>query len=209
MRGTALRCAGPGIEPSMKSKKNLSPVSGFIVVLILVTVTVALSGCGGIGISAQSDSTPTPTPTPTPGPNPTPTPVPTPTPTPTPPPSILSVNHVIIMLQENRSFDSYFGKITEYRAAQGIPGTVDDLDSGKFSNSGIAPYHSGSVCMENLSPDWAEMRHELNLSHPSGVVPGDKTTMPMNGFVNTASGIAVFYNFIDTIGKRAMGYYTE
>jgi phospholipase C len=119
------------------------------------------------------------------------------------------VNHVIIMLQENRSFDSYFGKMTAYRAANGIPGTVDDLDSGKFSNSGIAPYHSGSVCMENLSPDWAEDRHEVNLGDPSGIVPNNPKTMPMNGFVNTAAGIAAFYSFIDTSGRRAMGYYTE
>ena len=113
------------------------------------------------------------------------------------------------MLQENRSFDSYFGKITAYRAANGIPGTVDDLDSGKFQNSGIAPYHSGSVCMENLSPDWAEDRHEVNLGNARGIDPRNPKTMPMNGFVNTAAGISTFYSFLDSNGHRAMGYYTE
>ena len=49
------------------------------------------------------------------------------------------------MLQENRSFDSYFGKMTAYRAANGIAGTVDDLDSGKYQNSGIAPVTSRSI----------------------------------------------------------------
>jgi phospholipase C len=175
----------------------------------LVIFTV-LTGCGGVGSASvnpsQSPTTPTPTPTSTPTPTPTPTSTPTPTPTPT---LQGSVNHVIIMLQENRSFDSYFGKMTAYRAANGIPGTVDDLDSGKFGNSGIAPYHSGSVCMENLSPDWAENRHEVNLGDPRGINPNNPKTMPMNGFVNTAAGISAFYSFIDTSGHRAMGYYTE
>jgi len=113
------------------------------------------------------------------------------------------------MLQENRSFDSYFGKMTAYRAANGIPGTVDDLDSGKFQNSGIAPYHSGSVCMENLSPDWAEDHHQVNLTNPRSIDPRNPKTMPMNGFVNTAAGISQTYQFQDTNGHRAMGYYTE
>ncbi|HEY6270552.1 MAG TPA: alkaline phosphatase family protein [Terriglobales bacterium] len=188
---------------------------------------VLLAGCGGIGAAVANPNGspganptptatptpppgPTPTPTPPPGPTPTPMPSPTPTPTPTPAPTLQnSVNHVIIMLQENRSFDSYFGKMTEYRATNGITGTVEDLDSGKFSNSGLVPYHSGSVCMENLSPDWAEDRHEVNLGDPRSINPSNPKTMPMNGFVNTAAGISAFYSFIDTSGHRAMGYYTD
>lgn len=177
--------------------KKISFVSCFATIVVCAVLT----GCGGVGASTAN-------PTGAPGATPTPTPAPTATPTPTPTLQN-SVNHVIIMLQENRSFDSYFGKMTAYRAANGIPGTVDDLDSGKFANSGIAAYHSGSVCMENLSPDWAEDRHEVNLGDPRGIVPNDSKTMPMNGFVNTAAGISTFYSFIDTSGHRAMGYYTE
>jgi phospholipase C len=114
-----------------------------------------------------------------------------------------------MMMQENRSFDSYFGKMTAYRTAHGIAGTVDDLDSGKFQNSGIAPYHSGSVCMENLSPDWHEDRVSVNLFHPRTIDPRNPQTMPMDGFVNTAAGISQFYMFSDVSGHRAMGYYTE
>jgi phospholipase C len=191
--------------------------------LVTLMVLAVAAGCGGVGtttnnLSAVPGSNPTPSPTPlaspTPTPSPTPpaspSPTPTPTPVPTPVPTLQnSINHVIVMLQENRSFDSYFGKMTAYRAANGISGTVDDLDSGKFQNSGIAPYHSGSVCMENLSPDWAEDRHEVNLGDPRGINPHNPKTMPMNGFVNTAAGISTFYSFIDGNGHRAMGYYNE
>jgi phospholipase C len=176
---------------------KLSLISSFVLFMIVSFC----AGCSGITPGNQDASL---------NPTATPTPVPSPTPTPTPPPgTIQSVNHVIVMLQENRSFDSYFGKMTAYRAANGIPGTVEDLDSGKFSNSGIASYHSGSVCMENLSPDWAEDHHQVNLGNPRSIDPSNPKTMPMNGFVNTAAGISAFYSFIDTSGHRAMGYYTE
>ncbi|HMF92379.1 MAG TPA: alkaline phosphatase family protein [Candidatus Angelobacter sp.] len=173
----------------MTNPNRLSLVSCFVALLALGLC----AGCAGITTATSEDSTRQPTATPTP----------------TPPATINSVNHVIVMLQENRSFDSYFGKMTAYRAANGIPGTVEDLDAGKFSNSGIAPYHSGSVCMENLSPDWAEDHHDVNLHRPKSIDPRDTKTMPMDGFVSTAAGIAKAENFIDTSGHRAMGFYTE
>src|SRR5215472_11443122 len=190
--------------------QDMTRFQKFSVVLSVVCFFVAvlvLAGCQGVSAFSSGAN---PTPTPDPGATPTPTPGPSATPTPTPTPTLqTSINHVVMMLQENRSFDSYFGKMTAYRTANGVSGTVDDLDSGKFQNSGIAPYHSGSVCMENLSPDWAEDRHQVNLSNPRGIDPRNPKTMPMNGFVNTAAGISAFYQFIDVNGHRAMGYYTE
>jgi phospholipase C len=175
----------------------------FALAVLLAIAGFAIAGCSENGAAANTNNAgATPTPTPPGGP--------TPTPSPTPGGTLqTSVNHIIAMAQENRSFDSYFGKMTAYRTTNGIPGTVNDLDTGTFSNSGIASYHSGSVCMENLSPDWAEDHHQVNLSNPSGIDPTNPKTMPMNGFVNTAAGIAAFYSFQDTAGKRAMGYYTD
>jgi phospholipase C len=64
------------------------------------------------------------------------------------------VNHVVILIQENRSFDHYFGQMTAYRAANGFPITgspaiIEDESAGSFSNfspvtgANIAPYHRG------------------------------------------------------------------
>jgi phospholipase C len=69
------------------------------------------------------------------------------------------VNHVVIIIQENRSFDHYFGQMTAYRGANGYPinrspATIEDESAGSSSNfspaasANIAPYHSGSVCAE-------------------------------------------------------------
>src|SRR5215467_7745150 len=63
--------------------------------IALFAITL-LSGCQGVGVTG--------------GPTPTPTPVTTPVAT------LQNVNHIIFMMQENRSFDAYFGKINDYRA---------------------------------------------------------------------------------------------
>jgi phospholipase C len=59
-------------------------------------------GCGGV------TSSPDPAPAPGPGPGPAPT-------------GIESLNHIIFMVQENRSFDEYFGMLNAYRQANGMP----------------------------------------------------------------------------------------
>ena len=41
------------------------------------------------------------------------------------PTGISKVNHIIFMLQENRSFDQYFGKLNDYRATQGLGADVE------------------------------------------------------------------------------------
>ena len=83
-----------------------------------------LTGCQGIGGS---------------------TPAPTPTPTPQPAASLNSINHIILFMQENRSFDSYFGQINLYRAAQTppLPQEVDTWGPNKtpdgVSTAGFDP----------------------------------------------------------------------
>jgi hypothetical protein len=40
---------------------------------------------------------------------------------------LAAVNHVVFMLQENRSFDTYFGQLNAYRQAHGLPADVDGM----------------------------------------------------------------------------------
>src|SRR5512142_962050 len=112
---------------------------------------------------------------------------------------ITAVNHVVIVIQENRSFDHYFGQMTAYRKANSIPingspATIDDLSSGTFSNfspatgGNIAPYHTGSVCTEDLSPDWTESHKNFNWENPAGAGPSS----PMDGFAQLAVQISQY-----------------
>ncbi|MFL6439571.1 MAG: alkaline phosphatase family protein [Terriglobales bacterium] len=84
-----------------------------------------MSACGASS-SAPTQTTGNPPPTTTP---PAVTPPVTP-PTPPPPGTITSINHIIMMFQENRSFDHYFAHLNTYRKVNfGImTNDVDTLD---------------------------------------------------------------------------------
>ena len=129
---------------------------------------------------------------------------------------ISSVGHIIIMMQENRSFDHYFGHLNEYRATLGLPADVDDLSNAgnvslpSWDKSGnIAPYHLMTQCVGDLTPSWQEAHNMVNLTNPDEGKWG--TPPPMNGFAAMEGGYAQHNPTLggfDVAGKRAMGYYT-
>jgi phospholipase C len=148
-----------------------------------------------------------------------------PQPTPTPVGSIASVNHIIIMVQENRSFDSYFGNMTAFRQQSSPPipinssdGKINDLSNAPgfvnhngAGNMNIAPFRAGSVCTENLSPDWEEHHLQINHANPAAASP---TNAPMDGFAAVAfdegTAFATHGIFLaDQTGRRAMGFFDE
>ncbi|MGZ7059861.1 MAG: alkaline phosphatase family protein, partial [Candidatus Angelobacter sp.] len=140
--------------------------------LSVLSVSLILSACGGL----HAGSSPSPTPTPAPGSG-----------------SLTSLNHIILFMQENRSFDHYFGQLNAYRAKQTppLPQDVDTWTSGtdktptNVSAPGYDPvtgkagppikaFHMQSACSENLTPSWNETHRIFNLFHTgSGVFTMD------------------------------------
>src|SRR5260370_3837331 len=63
-----------------------------------------------------------------------------------------NVNHIIFMMQENRSFDAYFGKLNDYRAAAfGQARNTDDLEA-TFTNPAddgavVSSFHLATSCI--------------------------------------------------------------
>src|SRR5579864_5147476 len=206
---------------------------GSLLPSLVLTALIVLAGCNAV--TRTSDPAPSPTPTPTPAPVPTPTPTPTPTPPPPPPtPSLNSINHIIFLAEENRSFDHYFGKLNDYRSAApfNLPREVNGLpDNCSSSNSDwtvscgamnlspnasgipttpIYAFHLKTACLEGLSPDWITSHWAFNQQDPSSNTPGTTGT-PTNapdGFVIGAASAAFANNEKDTKGIRAMGFYT-
>lgn len=148
----------------------------------------------------------------------------TPTPTPAPAGSLNSINHIVLFMQENRSFDSYFGQLNVYRAKQtpALPQDVDTWTSGTDKtptnvstpsydpNTGkagppIKAFHMQSACSENLTPSWNETHRIFNFSGPF--------TMNGNAFIEGKFAHDEFVNgvpnFTDFTGKRAMGFYDD
>lgn len=119
-------------------------------------------------------------------------------------------------MQENRSFDHYFGHLNDYRTAHGLPADVDDLSKAgnvslpSWDNTGnIAPFHLLTQCLGDLSGSWQEAHNSINLTRPNEGTWGNPP--PMNGFASMAGGFATHdpvHGGFDTAGKRAMGYYT-
>lgn len=136
--------------------------------------------------------------------------------------SIMSIQHVIFMLQENRTFDSYFGMLNPYRESNnwnvgddGVTYTVDGIDDklSKFTNyddqgQGFQLFKTKSSCLDDMTSAWLESygdvnRYDFLLSRP----------ILMDGFVHTAEGYAKSGvgdgQFTDLVGKRAMAYYDQ
>lgn len=118
-----------------------------------------------------------------------------------------SINHIVFLLQENRSFDHYFGHINEYRQSVGlgadVNGTPANASNPTFDETGtITPFHLNSMCVENPSPSWDESHVDFNLHTPiSSVWMGD-------GFVHTAAHFSMTTpGATDVEGRRVMGYY--
>jgi len=154
----------------------------------------------------------------------------------TAPASMNSINHIIVMAQENRSFDHYFGALPQYWATNNIPsqqfaglpqftgGTAPTnpgcdpafpatpgsptVQDCMFSTANqVSPFRLTTMCVENPSPAWNENHVDWNYADQIGAVTG---TFSGNGFVWTAAHDARFNDpgFNDTNGLRAMGYYT-
>src|SRR5215467_16363204 len=73
-------------------------------------------------------------------------------------PTLAPINHIVVMVQENRSFDSYFGQLPKYWAANGYPTQQFDGLPTTASNppfkgsSNVSAFHFATMCIENLSP---------------------------------------------------------
>ena len=139
------------------------------------------------------------------------------------PGNINSVNHVIFLLQENRTFDTYFGMLNPYRKSKGwnigddgkeydVDGIDDKLT--KFTNQddegdSFGLFKFASSCIDDMSSAWLESYGDVNRFDFSLT----RKTL-MDGFVHTAENFAK-----DTIGgpdpatdlqgRRAMGYYDQ
>jgi phospholipase C len=128
------------------------------------------------------------------------------------PGDITRVNHIVFMVQENRSFDQYFGQLGAYMQANGFAAQAFDGMPANASNpsfdglSTVNAYHVKTVCIENLSPSWNENHVDWNRQNPTS------STATSDGFVFTAAKYAQApppedAPITDTAGIRTMGFY--
>ncbi len=140
--------------------------------------------------------------------------------------NVNAVNHVIFMLQENHTFDNYFGMLNPYRKSNnfamgddgneydvdGINDKLTTLSNTDKSGNRHSLYKFKSTCIDDASSAWTE-------SYGNESLGNFLTTRPINvnGFVSNADGFAsncfltqkCSGQFTDLSGDRAMGYYDQ
>jgi phospholipase C len=104
----------------------------------------------------------------------------------------IPLEHVVVMMKENRSFDHLFGKLGKGQPdSEPIPADFSNLDA---DGNAVAPFHLETTC-EPIDPghQWDEMHAQVS---------GGK----MDGFVTSAASTA---SPGPSDGHFAMGYYEE
>lgn len=108
-----------------------------------------------------------------------------------------NLKHIIFFVQENRSFDNYFGMLGPYKASLGLANDIDGINLNatlpNTQGQPVHPFHYQTVCTEGLSPSWNEAHVDAD---------GGK----MDGFMLTSTSVP---STIDPTGTRAMGYYDQ
>jgi phospholipase C len=138
------------------------------------------------------------------------------------PANITAVNHVIFMLQENRSFDTYFGMLNPYRVARGwnigddqkrydVDGIENKLNTTfneNDENQAFYLFHTTSSCLDDMSSSWLESYGDVNRYDFT-----INRKILMDGYVHTAENFAKNHggtgDFTDFAGRRAMAYYQD
>lgn len=129
-----------------------------------------------------------------------------------------NINHVIFMLQENRSFDNYFGVLAQYRVNHQPPiqgaqlSDVDDLhnlpNNYTITNpqgQKFGPFHQRTECTENLSPAWDETHYDMDITH-GDFLHLNGAQFLMDRFLDTTGSVQEKY---DSTHTRPLGYYDQ
>jgi phospholipase C len=143
-----------------------------------------------------------------------------------------AVNHVIFMMQENHTFDNYFGMLNPYRATNkwnvgddGNTYNVDGIDPqlntvaninnvSNVNDQGVTYklFKLASTCIDDATSGWLESYGDMNRYDFA-----ESRTIKLDGFVHDAQGYATSCiasghcsgDFTDATGQRVMGYYDE
>ena len=143
--------------------------------------------------------------------------------------SLQSIGHVIFMMQENHTFDNYFGMLNPYRKANswnigddgkdyevdGIDDKLTTISNMDDEGTSFPLFKFTSTCVDDETSAWLASYGEVNRYNFLATRP-----ILMDGFVHNAEGYAKSCaipgaggscsgKFTDLTGQRSMGYYDQ
>lgn len=145
--------------------------------------------------------------------------------------NLQKVNHVIIVMQENHSFDNYFGALayapgspyhngngacssTDHRCVDGLTCTVDLTGKLNCSNSNlddngltVKAFHDPTRCVvPDLNHSWQPTHQEANYSNPNGTL----SSFLANGFVRVNDATEQLDNGVESAKEdETIGFYNQ
>jgi phospholipase C len=142
-----------------------------------------------------------------------------------------AVSHVVFMLQENHTFDNYFGMLNPYREANstgsqawnigddgntynvdGIDDKLTTISNEDDEGASFSIFKFTSTCIDDESSAWLASYGDANRYNFA-----ETRSINMDGFVHNAEGYAKSCaaskscsgTFTDLTGQRSMGYYDQ
>ena len=124
-------------------------------------------------------------------------------------PDLSAIQHIVVLMQENRSFDHYFGHLRAYDPSLNVdaePPNASNPDPTNPLGPPIRAFHRS----ENMPADWAKYCEVSDLDHSWNGTHVEWDGGKMDGFTQRNQ----FTNpnplgASDPKGSRSMGYYTE
>lgn len=113
----------------------------------------------------------------------------------------IPIKTIVVLMQENRSFDSYFGHLNQYAHRNDIespPDTTTNPEKINAPGSPLhAPQHAPMLCMADTNHEWGASHVQVNGGKMDGFFATNEGhhEVPVNGTLDMISG------------RRAMGYY--
>ena len=152
--------------------------------------------------------------------------------------SLQSITHVIFMLQENHTFDDYFGMLNPYRKSNGfnmgadgteydVDGIEDKINGQSYSavkgsttislkdkqGGAHTLYPLKSSCLDDMSSAWSESFGDVSLGNylTTRSIKMQGYVSNGDGFANSKcpGGVGPCTGYSDTTGDRTMGYYDQ
>jgi phospholipase C len=132
--------------------------------------------------------------------------------------SAIPIEHIVVLMQENRSFDSYFGHLAAYEATQGINNTIesapadagnpdyprDQTDGGTAPDAGMHPWvHAPQLCFFDTAHSWGAAHIEYDNGLNDGFYYANNANVDSSP--SGEMGIAA----AQLSGERAMWWYDQ
>lgn len=109
----------------------------------------------------------------------------------------IPIEHIFILMHENRSFDHYFQKLPEFGQPD-VEVAPADFTNPDVNGEAVAPFHITSQhCFVDTSHDWTDIHTQVNNGAMDGFIKTNEGNheLPMGGTLDMLRGV------------RSMGYY--